>query len=233
VSEPLLEVVRGLIERTYRLRTGLTEIGPFVIGDAGYRLFYATGTGERAIGSAEGGEAKTLVREGTDGVTACIYFPDAMIRHLESHPPLRGIGEENVGAFATFVEEIDHLLLIAERSLGRRPVSLFELELHANVSKYLVLARFLAGRTGRLGEDGRRWLRHRLFPGVEFCDEDQAVRERYHDAERWAVRLLDGLDGLDGLHRAERLEVLRQFHLAEPGAKLRLISTLGRSRLPD
>ena len=35
MSGSLLESVRGLIERTYRIRSGLTEIGPFVIGDLG------------------------------------------------------------------------------------------------------------------------------------------------------------------------------------------------------
>ena len=36
----LLETVRGLLERTYRIRTGLANLGSFVIGDLGYRELY-------------------------------------------------------------------------------------------------------------------------------------------------------------------------------------------------
>jgi hypothetical protein len=224
VSVSLLEAVRGLIERTYRIRSGLSEIGPFVIGDLGWRRLYAKPRDDREVRSAAPGEgARTLVRETADGVAACIYFPDAMIRHLEAWPPQRGLGEENLTAFAAFVEEIDHLLVIAERSLEARPVSLFELELHANVTTYLVLARFLAGSSSRLPARGRIWLRRSLFDDARFRDDDAASRERYRDAARWAVRLLDRLERLDS---ARRIDALRRFHAADVPAKLRLVSEL-------
>lgn len=223
----LLETVRGLIERTYRIRSGIGELGPFLVGDVGYRRLIASSACRRGIGSADGQGAKTLIRETDDGgVSACIYFPDEMIRRLEAFPPQRGVREENLRAFATFVEEIDHLLVIAERNLGRRPVSLFELELHANVTKYLVLARFAAGSSPRLREHDRIWLRHRLFEEPRFCDEDPAVRERYRAAARRGVQMLDALATLAP---AACIEVLRSFHAADLGTKLRLISDLGRA----
>jgi hypothetical protein len=36
----LLERVQGLLERTYRMETGVDDIGRFVIGDEGYRRLY-------------------------------------------------------------------------------------------------------------------------------------------------------------------------------------------------
>jgi hypothetical protein len=221
VSSPLLEVVHGLLARTYRLCTGLRELGPFVIGDRGLRELYGHSPDAVAAGSGVEGGARTLVRETNDGVAACIYFPDAMIERLEAFPPQRGLGEENLIPFATFVEEIDHLLVLAERSLASRPVTLFELELHANVSKYLVLARFLAGREPRLDEGRRRWLRRSLFDAVRYRDEDLRDRERYREAARVAVRLLDGLRNLDPATSVHRL---RRFHAADLPAKLRLVS---------
>jgi hypothetical protein len=220
VRPSLLEAVRGLLERTYRLRTGLNDLAPFVIGDRGFRLLYERRPPSHGVGAALDGEARTLVRETDQGVAACIYFPDALIAQLEAYPPQRGVGDENLEAFAVFVEEIDHLLLIAERSLGRRPVSLFELELHADVSKYLVLARFLAGASGHLGAARRTWLRHRLFDPERDSDGDPAALRRYRDAARWAVRLLDGLGRLGA---AERVAALRRFHAADLPAKLGLI----------
>ena len=219
----LLEAVRGLLERTYRIRTCLADLESFVIGDLGYRELYGSERGELDVGSAGVRSAKTLVRETDGGTAVCVYFPDSLIRCLEAFPPQHGLGAENLDAFATFVEEIDHLLVLAERALRRRPVSLFELELHANVSKYLVLARFLAGGRDSLEPAKRLWLRHRLFEEVRFCDEDPAVRDRYRDAARWAQRLLNGLSSL---RCAARVDALRQFHSSSLSEQLRQISRL-------
>ena len=89
--------------------------------------------------------ARTLVRETDEGLRASIYYPDRLIRVLEQHPPQHGLCDANVDAFATLVEELDHFLMIVARARSGRPLTLFELELHANVSKHLVLSRFLAG----------------------------------------------------------------------------------------
>jgi hypothetical protein len=209
----LLETVRGLLERSYRMETGLAGIGAFVVGDRGYRAL---------DGAPSGGGARTLVRQTDDGVRAAIYFPDELIARLEHRPPQRGIGDENVDDFATFVEEVDHLLVLAERSATGRPLSLFELELHANVSKHLVLARFLAGRAARaLSVEERLWLRHHLFDKNRYSDEDETVRARYRDARRWALRLLDALSDM---RRSHRIDALRAFHAAGAGGKLELIA---------
>jgi hypothetical protein len=222
----LLDGVRGLLVRTYGIGGSLPELGTFIIGHRGLRQFYAAGGPARAAGSAGGCGARTLVRETADGVRACIFFPDELIRTLEAHPPQYGLREENVEAFAVFVEEIDHLLVIAERAAQDRPVSLFELELHADVSKHLVLSRFLAGGARRLSEGGRSWLRERLFDADRSWDGDPDSRERYRAAARWAVRLIETLAVLSP---PARLAALRRFHAADGGGKLELIRRLGVS----
>ena len=163
-SRSLLEVVQALLERTYRMSTGVREIGSFVIGDSGYRSLYGAGSvPEWSAGSPDGEGARTLVRETEEGVRACIYYPDALIRQLESHPPQEGLLDENVDPFATLVEEVDHLLCIAERTLEARPLTMFELELHANVSKHLVLTRFLSGSGRALEAPAARVAAWHLF----------------------------------------------------------------------
>lgn len=226
----LLVLVQGLLERTYHMHSGIEDPGRFVIGDRGYRLFYAARrqAPARDVRSAQPLGAKTLVREGDDGTRACIYYPDRMIRQLERFPPQRGLREVNVDAFATLVEELDHLLLLAERSLADRSLTLFEMELHANVSKHLVLTRFLAGHRPRLGQARRRWLRHHLFEKVRYCEEDPAVSQRYRDAARWAVRLIDGLPELAP---PSRIDTLRRFHRASTEGKIDLIRRVADRRL--
>lgn len=220
----LLELVQGLLERTYRMRTGVEDLARFVIGDSGYRVLYGDPQAGAFAAAADGSGARTLVRETSQGVRACVYYPDGLIRTLERYPPQRGLGDENVDSFADLVEELDHLLVVAERSREGRETTLFELELHANVSKHLVLSRFLAGRHRRLAESRRRWLRHHLFEKIRYCDSDPAVRARYRDAARFAVRMIDRIGRL---RPAERLRALRRFHRAPSQEKVRLIRSLG------
>lgn len=224
MAASLLDVVRGLLERTYAMRSGLDDLGPYLIGDEGYRRLYGGGAEDtRSVGAATAVEARTLVRETDRGVRATVYFPDAMIRRLERFPPQRGLGDENVQPFAVLIEELDHLLFIAERTRDERPVTLLELELHANVSKHLVLARFLAGRRKRLGAAHRLWLQQQLFDRVRYCDDDPVVRARYRQAAREAVRFLAALRPLPP---AARVATLRHFHGADSAGKLALIHDL-------
>lgn len=213
----LLDSLCGLLRRTYALTAPLRPIGCYVIGDEGLRTLYPNG--ERAACSATGAGARLLLRDTSAGVRACIYYPDAMIRHLEAKPPQRGLDEGNVDAFAVLVEELDHLLVTAERAHAGRGVSLLELEVQANVSKELVLSRFLARRGRTLDGDRRSWLRSQLFHARRYCDADAEVRTRYEDASRLALRFLRSLEGRPG---ASRIDALRRFHRAPLSGKMEL-----------
>jgi hypothetical protein len=219
----LVETIQGLLERTYRMQSGLPDIGRYIIGDEGFRRLYGEAHLGSGVGSGGGDGARTLVRESPDGVRACIYYPDALIRRLEMHPPQRGLRDTNVEAFATLVEELDHLLFIAERASLDRPLTLFELELHANISKHLVLSRFLAGSGRRILAHQRAWLRHHLFEAPTYCDEDPEVRSRYRDAASWALRFIGTVERLG---KERRIETLRRFHTLPSAEKVELIDRM-------
>lgn len=221
----LLEDVQAVLERTYRMHTGVADIGRFVIGDVGYRELYRESAVTASTGEAEstGMGARTLIRDTSEGLRVCIYYPDAMIQRLEAHPPQRGVTDDNVDAFAVLVEEVDHLLCVAERAWEGRAVSLFELELHANVSKHMVLARFVAGRRRALDERRRTWLKYHLFHKASPADADLEVRGRYRDAARWALRFVEAGRRLAP---ARRIDLLRRFHVAGSAGKIELIGRL-------
>jgi len=223
----LLHSLQALLERTYRMDTGVDDVGSFVIGDRGFRLLYGDGRGAPAAqaraGSVAGAGARVLVRESRGSVAARIYYPDSLIRRLEDRPPARGLEDANIDAFATFVEELDHFLLLAERVRLGRPVSLLELEMHANVTKYLVCALFLSagrarGKRAPLGAEGRAWLLWHLFEKIVFAEPEPQVQARYRAAARFARRFLDQLD--EAQSPAARLERLRLFHDATHQEKL-------------
>jgi hypothetical protein len=216
-TEPLLDALCKLLRRTYALEAPLLPIGRYVIGDLGLRALYPNGGHEAR--SQAGAGAKLLVRETGSGLRACIYYPNAMIRLLEDKPPQLGLDDDNVDPFAVLVEELDHLLVTAERAHAGRAVSLLELELQANVSKDLVLSRFLARRGRRLAPERRAWLRHHLFHARRYVDGDPEIRNRYDDASRFALRFLSSLERVPA---PRRLEKLRRFHRAPLAGKLEL-----------
>jgi hypothetical protein len=154
-----------------------------------------------------------------------LYLPDHLIRTLELRDPSRRLDAANIDAFAVFVEELDHLLLLASRSRGGPPLTMLEMELHANVTKELVVRHYLArlGRLRRLPPEAVAWVRHHLFEKRRFADPDPLLRRRYRDAARFAVRYLRHLDRLSPRHRVRSL---RRFSRMSHHEKLRVIEAV-------
>lgn len=225
----LLERLQGVIERTYDLQTGVRQIGRFVIGDVGYRALYGGLHPEeklaQSVGAASPPGARTLIRHRDGGLAVSIYYPDTIIECLERNDPTRFLDDGNVDAFAVLVEELDHFLVIAERYRSRGVLSLLDLELHANVTKSLMLKLFVSRMRGthRLSGEDSAWIRFHLFEKVEFCDPDPEIRQRYRTASRLAARYLDWLEKLAPLRR---LCDLRRFHRMPPPVKLEFINAL-------
>jgi len=167
--------------------------------------------------------ARTLVREEGGALRLSLYYPDTLIEHLEAHHPLRGLDEENVDAFAVFVEELDHLLHLAHRMRTGQEMTLLELEWQANVTKVLVTRHLLARRIAPrpLGEAEERWVRFHLFEKLEFAADDPEIVARYREASRLALRTLAALDPLDP---AARLTELRAFARRSFPDKLRSLA---------
>jgi hypothetical protein len=225
----LLAATQGLIERTYRTASGVEDAGRFVVGDHGYRRLARRHDIVRVVdapGEAPGPDAlspagpRVLVRRVGRGTALTIYFPDALIRHLESLPPTQVLDHRNVDEFAGFVEEVDHFVVLAHGFNHQRTMNLLELEIRANVSKALVLSHFLGRLAGlpRLRPAQRVWLRYHLFEKPCYCREEEGVRDRYEEARRFALRLLDRLEGMTA---PGRIRELRRWNALPAPVKLR------------
>lgn len=210
----LLLRVHEIIERTYDRGLLPLDPSPFVIGDDGL---------ERLYGGPPDGEthAMLLVRTGTETPRVRLYYPDRLIENLERNDPSRGLTEENLRDFATFVEELDHLLLFAACLAWGRAARPVELELHANVTKVLVVSLFLARTLGqpRLTHEQRVHVRFEVLGRGDYEGETGDVRQRYLDARRLAFRFLERLEPLAP---PRRLELLRSFSRAPLEDKLAL-----------
>jgi hypothetical protein len=205
---PLITRLQRIIEASYDWRTGIQDLSPYLVGDGGYRALYAN---REIVGLLPGTEQgpRTLVTWRDGVLRLVVYYPDDLIRDLETRNPLLGLGEENLLPFSLLVEELDHLLMLAWSARHGRVVRLMELEFHANITKYLVLAHFLARAEGRsrLSPALRRGLHEFLFEGVgEGLPEP--YQNRYETAARLARRFLMVLERLT---RPARVVALRRF----------------------
>ncbi len=222
VRPPLINELQRKIEKTYALDTGITNIEQYIIGDKGYEKLYAKETIETVVHSSSG--ARVLIRDGEHSLKVSIYYPDALIRKLEDNEPRVGIHDDNIDLCASFVEELDHFLFIARNYKLNRPFSLLELELQANVTKYLVLKYFVAlqNKSIKLSNYDKEYIRYHLFYKRKYDIEDSSERKRYEDAGKFGMIYTKHIDLLS---QEDRLRDLRQFSRMTCPSKIKHIQS--------
>jgi hypothetical protein len=89
------------------------------------------------------------------------------------------------------IEGVSHFVYVADRARRQLPATQLELELQAEIDKYVLLA--LAGE--RFDAGSARALHARLFEGVRFCHpEGTEAGDRYRFANDLAARLVRRLE---------------------------------------
>lgn len=160
--------------------------------------------------SADGGRERLLVRDGDDGVEVTLELPPSTMVQQ---------GELGLDAICQLVEGVSHFVLVAERARRELPTTQLELELQAEIDKYVVLA---VAVDQQLDRAERAELHGRLFAGG-FVDPPGSERgERYRLAHELAMRFTYRLE-VRYLARGRIVELrdaLRRFYGAGPSAKL-------------
>jgi hypothetical protein len=213
MTAPLCDIIALLLERTYGIDRSVLPLGRFVVGDWRFRQIARERTVRESVDHAGSGARLLLTATAeAPGWKAALYLPDALIAHLESHDPRRHLSQRNIDAFATFVEEIDHLITFSDLVCAKRQnLSLLALEWHAVVSQYLVLTHFLVRLSGRteLDYEQRAFVEHHLFHRDDFEHEEPSIGQRYQEARRRAWRTLEDWRRKS---RTGRLGAIRRFH---------------------
>jgi hypothetical protein len=133
-----------------------------------------------------GGGSRTLVSQQGDEVSVGVVLDEKTGRELERADPRVRLDASNLGPFSTLTEEVSHFLYLLSRARSDRPVTRLELELQAEVDKYLV-ALFFLGLQDEGASSPR--LRGLLFEGYRLVEGLSAESaERYHEANRLARR---------------------------------------------
>lgn len=169
---------RGL-ERLYRISTSL-HVADFII-DADARL---------RMGLARLPREQLLLAEDGEGLAIGLFVDDHALDNLTRHDPAERLHDGNFADFLLAVEGVSHFVYVVWRANADQPVSALELELQAEIDKYVTCLLISGGE-----EVISDVLRRRLFEDFEFEDDlDPTERERYQAANANAHRYSASLE---------------------------------------
>jgi len=187
----------------YQLEHGLA-VEDFLVTDA------ATAGALTPDGARRHTDERLLVRDDGDGLSLALYLDDALLARLRERNPLDALDDEGLEDFWTAVEGISHFNYVVHNASARREVTLLELELQAEVDKFVSTV-LLAREQGRRAVASR--LHHLLFERMSLDAElGGEERERYRLANDYAGRFCRRIGAR--LHEAgeEIMAELRKFY---------------------
>jgi hypothetical protein len=205
----LSKVQRGL-ERLYRL-TPKPEVGQFVIGER-----------ERDdAGVARSPREQLLLQEDVDGLAIGLYLDPKLLGQLADRGAKELVHGHGFGDFMMLVEGVSHFVYVAFKAEENHQLSALELELQAEVDKY-VTCLLSTKQSQRISAA----LRQRLFKDVVYDEDlDADEQDRYRVANNNALRYSESLERrfVRGQRISEMLVELRHFYRMSLPHKLRHI----------
>lgn len=161
----------------------------------------------------------------SDGDTAAIslFIDETIVDELHTDDPTVALHDGNLPAFCVAMEGISHFTYVAWRAHHDRQVSQLELEMQAEVDKFVTVARIMSRQAeGRVPEG----LGQRLFEQVSFrADLDADSRERYETANAYAGRYCRELERrlMERSDGQSMTRELRRFYRLDQHQKIRHI----------
>jgi hypothetical protein len=204
----LHKLQRGL-EEMYRIET-----------DACVTDFLIDAEMRGRLGVARSPREQLLVTEDDGGLSVGLFVDDAALTNLAVHDPGRRLDERNLGDFLLAVEGVSHFVYLTWRARHDTRVSALELELQAEVDKYVTCLLCGDGGARRSAE-----LRRLLFDDVAFDEDlDQEEHRRYRVANANAYHYSASLERrfVRTARIAAMLDELRRFYRLPLAGKLEL-----------
>lgn len=126
-----------------------------------------------------------LVREDKHGdVELSVFLDAALLARLESADPLRALHQDNLADFCIAAEGVSHFVHLIWRAEQARQTTQFELELQAEIDKFLIAWLLLRKQHGARPA---RELHGTLFDRIRFHEAlDPVALKRYRDANHYA-----------------------------------------------
>jgi len=165
-----------------------------------------------------------LVIEADGELNVALYLEPALIANLDTHDPSRRLGDHNLGDFLLAIEGVSHFIYTVCCARAERRISQLELELQAEVDKYVTCL-----LTTEPDVEMSTTLRRLLFDEPDYdpdldADENARYRAANDNANRYAEYLEDTFVARRRI--PEMLGELRRFYRQGLAAKL---STIARA----
>ncbi len=136
-----------------------------------------------------------FVLEVDDSVELALYIEPGVLTHLEGDEPGQSLHNGNLESFCIALEGVSHFIKVVWSAQLGRGISALELEIQAEVDKFLVAADLLQ-RQGMLRRDAGQALTRLLFEHYEIRDDvPRDEIERYHTASKVARNFCETLLG--------------------------------------
>jgi hypothetical protein len=147
---------------------------------------------EEEAAAYPGGGSRTLVTQEGDQVSLGVVLEREISALLAGADPRVRLDQANLGAFCTLTEEVSHFVYLHFCARTSRSVTQLELELQAEVDKYLSAVFLLCLQNGGAVSPGLRDLLFRRYRLVAPLSAEQA--ERYRAASELAYRYCSYLE---------------------------------------
>lgn len=210
---PLLRDMQEQLGRIYAVELA-HDVSDFLVTDADLLDSLTAGSPGRDI------DEKLIIMQGDDGIDVALYLDAAVLTRLAAADPRQQLCGSNLGDFWTLLEGVSHFSYLVWNAALDQSVSLLELEMQAEVDKYVTTRLLLEQQPGAdLGGP----LLQRLF--IDTCalpGLDDEERDRYHDASHLACRYCADLESRYPADRLtpELVRELRSFYRLPQAAKV-------------
>jgi len=166
---------------------------------------------------------KLLVAQTEDGLDVGLFLHETVLGRLARDNPAELLHEGNLQDYCFAVEGVSHFLYLAWNAGFERCITQLELELVAEVDKFVTTAVRLLEQHGALEP---RSLLKTLFENIAFRPQlPESERQRYYEANRLASRYCQRLVSRHALKRGEPtlMSELRRFYRMPQDEKIRHI----------
>ena len=166
---------------------------------------------------------KLLVAQTEDGLDVGVFLHQTVLGRLARDNPAESLHEGNLQDYCFAVEGVSHFLYLAWNAGFERCITQLELELVAEVDKFVTTAARLLEQRGALEPHS---LHRTLFENIVFRPQlPEIERQRYYEANRLASRYCRSLVGQHILKRGEPalMRELRRFYRMPQDEKIRHI----------
>lgn len=210
--------LQGLLERTYDVPLA-HDVEEFLLTD---RSALPAEFGERAT------DEQLLVAQDGEEMTLGLFLEPAVLTHLAEANPLQALNGANLADYWTALEGVSHFVYLAWHAGHDRAVGLLELELQAEVDKYVCSVQLLRAQDPtRFPAELHRVLFERARVDATLAGERAGLYRRANQyASRFCAHLSRLLRPMGALAQARARCELRRFYRLTSAMKLRHIECL-------